>query len=89
MLNLMQAMANGTFHFEAKGDRVVYLNNFFLSGDEQDCAPEETLLTAQTVKGNYGTVIEAHNVAQTIADFLNENLSRRLPSNADVANGSR
>ena len=68
-------IATGTFWFEARGNRVVFRNGFRLFGDDGEDPPEETLVVAQQIGGNYGTVVDASDVAQLIADLLNQNLS--------------
>ncbi len=67
--------------FYAKGSGVYYRSAYFLSGKEPvNDAPEELLLRAYDVRGNYGEILSATRVAELIADMLNEKRSELLKS---------
>ncbi len=59
--------------FYGVGNKVCYKSRYFLfGGDPGSAAPEQTLLVARTVEGNYGVVISAQDVADLVAKILNE-----------------
>ena len=57
--------------FEARGNRVLFNNPFFLFGDDREPPPMELLLTVTAVGGNYGEVLNAEEVARYVAEVLN------------------
>lgn len=76
-LESLEALATGIFWFEAKGNRIFFKNGFRLFGDDGEDAPEEVLLTVQSIGGNYGTVVEAAELARFLTNTLNRRLSPR------------
>lgn len=58
--------------FEAHGNRVVFKNVWFLFAEDPTSeVPEEVLLVAQSIGGNYGLMMSGADVATYIAHLLN------------------
>ena len=58
--------------FEARGNRVVFKNRWYLfAEDPVSEAPEEILLVAESIGGNYGPMMSGAAVAQHIVSLLN------------------
>jgi hypothetical protein len=54
----------------AEGDRVTFSNVFMTFGDDGEPPPREVLARCQPIRGNYGQVASAAEVADMVASAL-------------------